>query len=187
MQQPLQALMSTSNWINNLPIIIISLTKIYYYHYYYFHTSSKWWFFTEIQVTASLLKISIQVNFNSAVVLMISILSLISSFLSLFSRFLGTVPRTQSTIGIIITFTFHIFSVLWQGLFHFFAYFYHCSKVYCDGKIHQMTSSFFLVNQYLVWSSGRDWANLLYLKIPDNFMVLIFFNGFCVYTICYYG
>ena len=34
-----------------------------------------------------------------------------------------------------------------------------------DGKIHEMTSFFFLVNEKWVWYYGRDWVNRVYLKL----------------------
>ena len=39
---------------------------------------------------------------------------------------------------------------------------------------------FFFFVYHSVWSSGRDWVICLYLKIPENFVWLIFLDGFRV-------
>ena len=55
-----------------------------------------------------------------------------------------------------------------------------------SGKVHYSTRSlfffffFFFVDYHFVWSSGRDWMIRLYLKIPENFVRLIFKDGFWV-------
>ena len=38
----------------------------------------------------------------------------------------------------------------------------------------------FFVDYHLAWSSGRDWMIRLYLKIPANFVRLIFSDGFWI-------
>ena len=59
--------------------------------------------------------LSIQIDFNSAVVWIILIFPLISSFPSLFSSPLETVLSTLTTINIIVTFIFPTFTTLEQG------------------------------------------------------------------------
>ena len=55
---------------------------------------------------------------HKAVVLMVSIISLISSSSSLFSRYLGTVPRASTTIGTTVTFMFGCyFSTLAKSMY----------------------------------------------------------------------
>ena len=95
----------------------LSLFSHYYYYYYYFFmsfshqhqpvvfhcglTNSK-----SPQVTRNLL--SILVDLNNAVDWIVSI--------CLFTRVLWVVPSAPITTGIFVTFMFHIFSVLYQGL-----------------------------------------------------------------------
>ena len=54
-------------------------------------------------------------NFNYALVWMLSTCALISKFISPFTNTLGIVPSVQTTIGITITFMFHIFFSSLQG------------------------------------------------------------------------
>ena len=52
----------------------------------------------------------------------------------------------------------------------------------------QLVSSFqFLIDYYLVWSSGRDYVIRLFLKIPENFLHLNLQERFLVNTIYSYG
>ena len=81
--------------------------------------------------------LSILAHLKSAVVWMISILSLIFSSTSLFSRPLEAIPR----IGIAVTFVlqmFFFFSVLWQdpGICLSYHFFFHFHSIVCwNGKL----------------------------------------------------
>ena len=64
-------------------------------------------------------------------------------------------------------------------LFHFLfwlinksIYFY--SVVFCNNKIYKLTGSFLLVDEYNISFSSRERMIRWYLKIPENFMGLIF-------------
>ena len=84
---------------NNVFTCIMSL------YFFFFASFPHWWLFTQLWVTASLLKSPI--DFNDAVVLVVSILLLISNSSSLFCKFFGIVPRAPTTIGVTVTFMFH--------------------------------------------------------------------------------
>ena len=87
---------------------------------------------------------------------MVSIPPLISNFYSLFSpKPLGAVPSVPTTIGTTITLMFHSFFCSLRRskpLFIFLISFSFKSVVHRNSKIHQMKSSFRLVNQYYVGS-----------------------------------
>ena len=109
---------------------------------------------------------SILTDFSNAVFWMVSIIPLISCFSSCLSKPLGTFPSAPTTIDIKVTFIFDdcffcflfvYFLVLRPVPRIFFAFFYFLYVICRNGKIHKIRSSFFfLVNQYYVWSSGRD-------------------------------
>ena len=68
-----------------------------------------WEFFTSALVSRTLL--GILADLNNSVVGMVTIRPLISQSSSSFINLLVTVPRAPVTIGIIVTFMFHSFSV----------------------------------------------------------------------------
>ena len=92
--------------------------RFLYYHLLIrvFHISVSWWSFTRVWVTASLLVsrtlLSILAVLNNVVVLMVSTRLPTSKSSSPFSNPLVTVPNAPITIGLIVTFMFHSFSVL---------------------------------------------------------------------------
>ena len=57
------------------------------------------------------------------------------------------------------------------------------SYVCQDGKVHNSAASLFIVNNYKVRSSGQDLMIFLHLKNPENFMRLIFQDGFLLVRI----
>ena len=86
------------------------------------------------QVSRTLL--SIPTVLNNAVVWMVSTRSPTSKSFSPFNSPFVTVPNAPTTIGIIVTFMFHIFLILWQGLgtypsFHFL------SVLFCGQPVQQ--------------------------------------------------
>ena len=97
------------------PLVTVPNAPNYYYYYYLlirdFHISVSWWYFTEVWVTASLLKSPgpFSVFFNNAVVCMVSTRSPTSKFSRPFSNPSVTVPKAPITTGIIVTFMFHSF------------------------------------------------------------------------------
>ena len=141
------------------------------------------------QVSRALL--SILPDLNNAVVWMVSTRPLISKFSSSFINPSMIIPRETIAIGINVTFMFHSFSISKQGRgtypsFHFL------SILLCGQSGRQYPQfckfSFFFVNCYQVWSSGRDKVIRLYLKIPLEF--LSHSSGQMLvgaYTICSYG
>ena len=122
---------------------------------------------------------SFQDSSQYAVVWMVSTRLPISNSSSLFGNPLVTVPNAPITIGIIVTYIFHSFfrfpskvDVLIL-LFTFFQLYF---VVSWDSKVNYFTSSlfFFFVDYYYVRSSGCDGVICLYIKIPSEFMRVIF-------------
>ena len=113
--------------------------------------------------------LSILAHLKISVVCMVSTRPLISKSSSLFTNPLGIIRRAPITIGITVTYMFHIFSSLtrsrYLSLFSYLFAFFHFRSVVC-WDIKNSHSSFFLVNQRLVWSSGRKIR--LHLKLPEN-------------------
>ena len=98
--------------------------------------------------------LSIQANFNIAVIWMVLIHSLIFNFSSPLSKPLRVVPSTPITTGITVTLMFHSFLDS-PARSKYLSYFslsliFHCVSRW-DGKIHNMASSLFF-NYHLVWS-----------------------------------
>ena len=106
-------------------LVVLELSKFEHYYYYYYHyessshkrelmvfsLESEW-----VNIFSSL-QDSFQYSvFNNAVPWMVSTRPLISKSSSLSTNPLVTVPRAPITIGITVTFMFHSFSVLKQGL-----------------------------------------------------------------------
>ena len=84
---------------------------------------------------------------------------------------LVTVPRAPITISDTVTFILHILKKIPSKVvvpILLFAFFQFYSVVSWDSKVHNSISSLFLVDYYLVWSSGRDYVIRLYLKIPEE-------------------
>ena len=109
------------------------------------------------QVSRTLL--SILVDLNNGVVLMVSICSLIPKSFSPFANYLRLVPSEAITIGITFTLMFHsFFSYLarfrYLSLFSFPFNFTLWSAGMAMATIRQVL--FFLVDYHKVWLSGRD-------------------------------
>ena len=110
---------------------------------------------------------------------MVSIFLMISSSLSLFSRLLETVPRVPTMTGITVIFMSHdIFSSLLRSsyLHIFFAFFYFTLWFARTEKSKRYQVVFFLIKT--VWSSSLELKFHLYVKVPENFMRLIFKERF---------
>ena len=86
--------------------------------------------------------------FNSVIVRMFSIFSLVSCSSNLFSRDLDDVPRTLITIFITVILMLRKFTLSGkiQVFVSLFAFFYFLSVVRWNNKIYYMTSYFLLVN-----------------------------------------
>ena len=98
------------------------------------------------QVTTTLL--SILADLNNSVVLMVSTHPVISKSYSPCTNPLVTVPSAPITIGMIITFIFHIFFKFPSKvavLIPLFAFFQFLSVVRCGNKVHNSASSLFLL------------------------------------------
>ena len=113
---------------------------------------------------------------------MVSTRPLISKCSSPCINRLVAVTRAPIIIGIIVTFMFHsFFKSLAKG--PVLPSFRFLSILLC-GKPGQQSSQFgmfsFFVDYYEVWSSGRDKVIFLYLKIPEEFVCLIFQDGFWI-------
>ena len=109
--------------------------------------------------------------FNSVVVWMVSILLQFSDFSSLFSRLLSA----PFTIGIIVIFHWFFRS---HARSKYFSTFHFHSVVHRDRNFHYLASSVILVNYDFVWFSYCDSMIRFYLKIPANFMHLLFLDKF---------
>ena len=127
------------------------------------------------QVSRILLRIL--ADLINAVVWMISTRSLISKSSSPFNNPLVTVPRAPITIGINVTFMFHIFfnSLARSRYLYFFSLSFNFtlwSAGTAKSTILQVPFFFCLVvvEYYKVWLSGGDLLILLYIKIPLEFV-----------------
>ena len=81
---------------------------------------------------------------------------------------------------------FFQFSSKGQVLIFLFAFFQFYLELRRNSKVHYSAyslSAFFLINYRKVWLAGRDQMICLYRKILDNFLCLIFQNGFWVVNI----
>ena len=124
------------------------------------------------QVSRTLL--SILAYLSNAVLWMLSA-PFISNSSSPFINLLVTIPRAPIIIGITVTFIIHIFFrylVRLKYLF-FFSLYYNFTLYSAVSAKSTIMQVLFLVDYFKVWSSGRDWAILLYLKIPEEFVHLI--------------
>ena len=135
--------------------------------------------------------LTILIYLSNALVWMVSTRPFISKSTSLFINLSIIVPRAPITIGIIVTFMFHIFSTLLEGpsifpSFHFFQFY---SVVSQDINVHNVASSLFL----LLLLYGL----VVWLRLGDPFVCqnprricLSHFPGEilgCANTFCSYG
>ena len=128
------------------------------------------------QVSRTLL--SILVVFNNAVIWMVSTRLPTSKYSRPFSNPLVTVPKAPITIDIIVSFIFYsYFNSLamsrYLSLFsHSFSFILWSAGTAKSTILHIF---FFLcVDYYKVWSSGRDKVMRLYVKVPLEFLCVIF-------------
>ena len=110
---------------------------------------------------------------------MVSTRSPTSKSPSPFNNRLVTVLKSPITIGIIVTFMFHSFSIPLQGpdTYPFFTFFRFYSVVSRDSKVHNFANPLFFFSLfffYKVWSSVWDKVIRLYVKVPYEFMCIIF-------------
>ena len=139
------------------------------------------------QITRTVL--SILADISNTVIWMISIRPLISKFFGPCTNPLVTVPRPPIIIGIIFTYMLHsYFSSLarFRYLTLFSFSFNFTQRSAGDSRVHNLTSSLFLVDYFKAWSSGRDYVIYLDLKILKKFVHLIVQDvtlGYA-YTIC---
>ena len=120
---------------------------------------------------------------KNAVLWMVSTRPLISKSSCRYITSLVTVLRAPITIRIIVTFMLTVFSTLEQGRGNY--PFFGLLSVLLFGLSGQQRPQFckfsffsFLADFYTVWLSGRDEVILLYQIIPEEFVHLIFLNGF---------
>ena len=126
------------------------------------------------QVLRTLL--SILTNLNNAIVWMVSTRPVISKSSRPCTNPFMTVLITLIIIGIIVTFMFHSFYNTLARSWYLFL-FSPSLISFCGPPIQQSPQfckfSFFFVDYYKIWSSGRDLVISLYLEIPEEFVRLI--------------
>ena len=124
--------------------------------------------------------LSILADLNNVIVLTVSNRPVISKSFSPCTNLLLTVLRTPITFGIIITFIFHSFFQFpsqVEVLIPLFIFYQLDSFIRQDNNVHNSASSlFFFVDNYKVWSFGRDLVIRLYLKTLLEFVRLILQN-----------
>ena len=158
-------------------IIIIIIIVIYLYTkdivYSFFPTSFNKKVFTEVWLTASLSRtlLSILTDFNSAVVWMVLILSLISHSSCLFSWPLGIVSKDLTTIGMTkaITTTTFFFFFFFFFVVHMtywrphFPVFFRCRQQLCKGN--NSCSDFFFIS----WKQKLISNNFFCYKLSPDY------------------
>ena len=101
---------------------------------------------------------------------------------------LDILPKALITIGTIVTFMFYSFfqfSSKVEVLILLFTFLQIYSVIRWDSKVNNFASSLLFVDNYKVWSSGRDLVILLYVS-PIGVYVCHFLGQVlgCAYTIC---
>ena len=127
-----------------------------------------------------------RINFNNVVIRIVSILFLIFIFSGFFSNTLKTVPWAQTTMGITVTFIFYNFinfKARYNYLYitSFFSYFQSMVRSKC--KIHQMTSSCFLLTQDLAF--WLRFSNQFVNQSPRKFYAPHFLGHILVWHITF--
>ena len=126
------------------------------------------------QVSRTLL--SILADLNNAVLWIVSTRPLIFKSSNPFFNPLVTVPRATLAIGqkhhfhILGFLQFHSKDKVFILLFNFFLFYTGVSR---DSKIHNFVTGLYFVDYYKVWSSGRGYVIRLYIKIPEDGVVVI--------------
>ena len=104
-----------------------------------------------------------------------------------FNNPLVTVQKAPITIGIIVTFMFHIFfSSLARSRYlsifsHYFSFILWSAGTANSTILQIFFSFFFFVDYYKVWSSGRDQVIRLYIKVSQEFVCVLFKYRLCIY------
>ena len=131
------------------------------------------------QVSRTLLRILAVLN--NAVVWMVSTRLSTSKSSSPFSNPVVTVPKAPITIGIIVTYMFHsFFNSLARSKYLFFFSYSFSFILWSAGAAKSIILQFLWVfffgffNYNQVWSSGRDSVIRVYVKVPLEFMCVIF-------------
>ena len=123
--------------------------------------------------------LSILVNLNNAIVLMVFTYLLIFKPSCLLIKFLGVIPSTPITIGIIVTFLFYSFLVLKLGLRTYLS-FYFLLFLLCD-----LLFGWFYF--FCLLSLGQvirpRLGNLIVSQNPKEFVHLILLDGFRIMLI----
>ena len=129
-------------------------------------------------------RLSILAVLSNAVVWIVSTRPPTSKSSRPFNNPLVTVPNAPITIGTIITFMFHMFfnSLARSRYLSFYSLFFRFilwSAGTAKSTILQILSLFFFFFFFFfdydeVWSSGRDSVIRLYVKVPEEFMGVIF-------------
>ena len=101
-------------------------------------------------------------DFNVALVYIVSDFLLISSSLTLFSSLVGRVPKATTKIDITATFIFHKLSSPGnlQVFYQFFAFFHFHSRINWYAKIYNITGSFLII-VYYYFTSGEYFSRQL--------------------------
>ena len=131
--------------LNFISVFFIKILVYYHYSLQVFHTSVSWWSFTEVWVTATLLKSLGLCSVFWRLLTMLKAHPLISISFNPFTKPLWIIPSTPITIGITIIFRFHsFFSSLakskYLSLFSFSLIFTLWSA---DSKVHYVAGSLF--------------------------------------------
>ena len=142
------------------------------------------------QVSRTLL--SILDVFNNAVVWMVSTWPPTFKSSRPLNNPLLTVPKAPITIGIIVTFMFHSFfnslaRSRYLSLFSHSLSFILWSAGTAKSTVLQIFIFFFFVDYYKVWSSGREYVIRLYIKVPQEFVRIIFWDRCWVVHIPFIG
>ena len=120
---------------------------------------------------------------NNAVIWIVSTRPPTSKSSRAFNNPLVIVPKAPITIGTIVTFMFHRFfnSLARSRYLSFFSHSFRIilwSAGIAKSTILQILFFvfffFFFFDFYMVWSSGQDYVIRLYVKVPQEFMCVIF-------------
>ena len=130
------------------------------------------------QVSRTLL--SILAVFNNAVVWMVSTRPPTSKSSRPFNNPLVAVPKAPITIGIFVTYMFQsFFRSLGRSKYlslssHSFSFVLLSAGTAKSTILQVFFFFFFFVDYYKVWSSGRDYVIRVYIKVPLEFVCVIF-------------
>ena len=130
---------------------------------------------TSPQVSRTLL--SILAVLNNAVIWIVSTRRSTSKSSRPLNNYLVTVPNAPITIGKIVTLMFNSF-FFFNSLvsLRYLSFFSHSFSfiLWLAGIAKSIILHFFFVDYYKVWPSGRDSVIRVYVKVPLDFMCVIF-------------